>query len=226
MKRSKRYKALKKRDGQHSLADAVKWVKHQATARFDESIDVAFSLNIKKKHTIRDTVVFPHAFGIAPKVLVFAKEKKAEEAKKAGADFVGENDLIEKIQKGWMDFEVAIATPDMMKTVAKIARALGTKGLMPNPKAKTVTENVKEAVREVKAGRREFRANPEGIVNFSVGKKSMNDDHLIKNILSFVSALQKKKPNDIKGDYFKSMHLTSSMGVAVCLDRKLILGSV
>ena len=221
MKRSKRYKALeRKEEAFSSMGEAIKWVRSQTTAKFDESIDIAFKLNLQKKHFIRDTVVFPHSFGEAPKVLVFAKGKKAEEAKTAGADFVGDEDLITKIQSGWVDFQVAMATPDMMKSVAKVARVLGTKGLMPNPKAKTVTDDIQTAVKAVKAGRKEFKATAEGVINFSIGKKSMKEEHLINNALSFVEVVKRKEPTDIKGDYVKSIHITSTMGSAVELDHK------
>ncbi len=219
---SKRYESIKKIKQSQSVDDAINVVKENATVKFDETIEISFNLNILKKHNVRGTVIFPHTFGASPKVLVFAKGEKADEATKAGADYVGTDDLIEKITGGWLDFEVAIATPEMMRSIAKIAKTLGTKGLMPNPKAKTVTEDIKEAVAAIKAGRKEFRANNEGVVNFPVGKSSMEKSQLKENVLEFYSTLMKKKPNDLKGDYIKSISLSSTMGKGVRLDQKKI----
>ena len=220
MSKSKRYKALEAQGETNALNDAISFVKKNASAKFDETVEICFNLNLLKKHNIRDTVVFPHKFGVMPKVLVFTKGDKAEAAKEAGADYVGEDDLIEKIQGGWLDFDVAIATPDMMRSIAKIARILGTKGLMPNPKAKTVTDDVAGAVGQIKAGRREFRANNEGVINFAVGKASMEESALEENIKQFYDVLQKKKPTDLKGDYIKTIYLSSTMGKSVKLNRK------
>lgn len=219
---SKRYESIKKIKQSQSVDDAINVVKENATVKFDETIEISFNLNILKKHNVRGTVIFPHTFGASPKVLVFAKGEKADEATKAGADYVGTDDLIEKITGGWLDFEVAIATPEMMRSIAKIAKTLGTKGLMPNPKAKTVTEDIKEAVAAIKAGRKEFRANNEGVVNFPVGKSRMEKSQLKENVLEFYSTLMKKKPNDLKGDYIKSISLSSTMGKGVRLDQKKI----
>ena len=223
-KRSKRYKSIEIVEGEKSIKDALSLIKNTDTkVKFDESVEISFNLNLEKKHTVRDTVVFPNSFGKSKTVLVFARGKKAEEAKSAGADFVGAEDLIEKIQGGWLGFEVAIATIDMMKVVAKVARILGGKGLMPNPKAKTVTDDVTAAVKAVKAGRREFRANGEGVVNFAVGKKSMNEEMLASNIKEFCGAITKKKPIDLKGDYISSVYLSTTMGRSIAVDRKQLL---
>jgi large subunit ribosomal protein L1 len=219
-KHSKRFKALVATPGILTIEDAVGLVKKGATAKFDESVDVSVALKLEKKHTIRDTVSFPNSFGKSKTVLVFAKGKKAEEAKAAGADFVGDDDLIEKINGNWTGFDVAIATPDMMKSIAKVARILGTKGLMPNPKAKTVTDDVTTAVKEVKAGRREFRADAAGIINFCIGKASMQEQQLVDNFKVFFDIVLKKKPGDLKGDYIRSVHVTSSMGRGIQLNRK------
>ena len=216
----KRYRELKVPEGESSVTHALETVKKNATTKFDETIEVSFNLNTLKKHSIRDTVIYPHLFGKALRILVFAKGEKAEEAKAAGVDHVGADDLIEKIAGGWIDFDVAIATPEMMKSIAKIAKTLGTKGLMPNPKAKTVTDNVKKAIDAFKAGRREFRANGEGIVNFPIGKASMSVDQLKENFLELYRILIKRKPTDLKGDYIKSIALSSTMGKGVRVDRK------
>lgn len=217
---SKRYTELKQLNDPQNIDQAIDIVKENATAKFDETIEVCFNLNILKKHNIRDTVIYPHSFGVSPRVLVFAKGEKAEEAKATGAEYVGSDDFIEKITGGWLEFDVAIATPDMMKNIAKVAKILGTKGLMPNPKTKTVTNDVKIAVEAIKAGRREFRANNEGVINFPVGKASMDKLSLRENIEEFYQTLIKKKPNDLKGDYIKSISLSSTMGKGVRLDRK------
>lgn len=217
---SKRYKALKRVEVPQDVERAIELVRENATAKFDETVEICFNLNILKKHNIRDTVVYPHSFGASPRVLVFAKGEKAEAAKEAGAEHVGSDDIIEKIADGWFEFDVAIATPDMMKNIAKIARILGTRGLMPNPKAKTVTDDVKTAVGAIKAGRKEFRANNDGVINFPVGKVSMDESELKENIREFYQTLLKKKPNDLKGDYIKSVSLSSTMGKGIRLDRK------
>lgn len=219
-KHSKRYKTIAKPTTSVAFEDAMPILKKNATAKFDESIDVSINLNLEKKHTIRDTVIFPNPFGKTARVLVFAKGKKAEDARSAGADFVGDDDLIEKISGGWIDFDVAIATPDMMRSIAKVAKILGTKGLMPNPKAKTVTENVLEAVKEVKSGRREFRADAAGTISFSVGKASMDEKKIFQNVHEFYSSVMKKKPSDLKGDYVRSIHITSTMGRGVAINKK------
>lgn len=221
-KESKRYKAIEPFDGAlNNFREAIAEVKKRATAKFDETIDISVHLNLLAKHTIRDVIVFPHSFDKSRKVLVFAKDEKAEQAKAAGADYVGAQDMVEKIQSGWLDFEVAIATPDMMKDITKVARILGSKGLMPNPKARTVVDDVASAVKEVKAGRKEFRANKEGVLNFAVGKKSMEDDKILANLKEFYDLLLKKKPTDLKGDYINSVYMSSTMGKSVKLDKKV-----
>lgn len=222
-KPSKRFRSIEKSGESFSLAGAVDLLKKQPGAKFDESVDVSFHLNLLKKHTVRDTIALPHAFGKTKKILVFAKEKKAEEARAAGADYVGDADLIAKIEGGWMDFEVAIATPDMMKDVARVARFLGSRGLMPSPKAKTVTLDVAQAISEVKAGRREFRADADGVVNFSIGKKSMSSENLLDNAKEFFTALLKKKPSDLKGDYIKSIYISPTMGKSVKVNQRTAL---
>jgi len=220
MKHSKRYETIKKNKGEYGIKEGVEFVLNGCSCKFDESIDVSFNLNLQKKHSIRDTVVFPHAFGKTVRVLVFARGSKAEDARAAGADYVGDDDLIQKIADGWVDFDVAIATPEMMKSIAKVARILGTKGLMPNPKAKTVTEDVLQAVKAVKAGRRECRADAAGIINFSIGKKSMSAEALMENFDALYTVITKKKPSDLKGDYIRSVHITSTMGKSVKIGKK------
>ncbi len=218
MKRGKKYlEALKKYDRYkvYSLEEAIKIVKDIAFAKFDETIEMALKLNIKAKHSIRDTLVLPNTFGAEKKILVFAKGEKAEEAEKAGATYVGDNDLIEKIKGGWLDFDVAVATPDMMKDVGKLGPILGRRGLMPNPKTQTVTFDIKGAIAELKKGRVEFRADKTGVVHLAIGKVSMEDDKIIENAKTFIEEVKRKRPNDIKGEFVKTVAVASTMGPGV-----------
>jgi large subunit ribosomal protein L1 len=223
MKRSKRYTSLEEINQEQEILDVVEAVKTNCTCKFAETLDIAFNLNILKKHTIRDIVVFPNKFGKEKRVLVFAKGEKAQEAKDAGAEHVGDDDLVEKIKGGWLEFDVAIATPDMMKSISSIARTLGTKGLMPNPKTQTVTNDIADAVKQVKAGRKEFRADANGVINMGVGKANMEKSQILENIKTLVKAVKAKEPEDIKGEYVKSAFLTSTMGKSVRLDTKALL---
>jgi large subunit ribosomal protein L1 len=207
----------------YDLPDSIKLVKDMAFAKFDETVEVAVRLNIGKSHTVRSTVALPNSFQKEKKILVFAKGEKVDEAKSAGAEYVGDDDLIAKIKDGWLDFDVAIATPDMMKDVGKLGPILGRRGLMPNPKAKTVTNDVKGAIEELKKGRMEFRADKAGIVHLPVGKVSMEQDKIKENVNIFISELNKKKPADIKGEYIKSISISSTMGPGVKLDLKKII---
>jgi large subunit ribosomal protein L1 len=208
------------REEQYPLEKAVELVKTMAFAKFDETVEVAMKLNIKSKHTIRDVMALPHRFGKEKTILVFAKGDKAEEARKAGAAHVGENDLIEKIRGGWLDFDVAVATPDMMKDVGKLGKILGQRGLMPNPKTQTVTFNLREAIEELRRGRIEYRADKGGVVHLAVGKLSMSPQQLTENALAFISEIFRKRPVDLKGDYVKSIVLSSTMGPGVKLSPK------
>ncbi len=223
IKRSKRYRAIESKEDFLGFKEALEVIKKNITSKFDETIEIAFNLNFLKKHSIRDIVVYPHSFGKAVKVAVFAKDKKAKQAKEAGADYVGDDDLIKKIEGGWLDFKVAIATPDMMKSIAKVSRILGQKGLMPSPKAKTVTGDVVQAVKSVKAGRREFKVDASGVLNFPVGKASMSEKQILENINEICNAVKKKKPIDIKGEYIKSAYLSSTMGKSISILKKAFL---
>jgi large subunit ribosomal protein L1 len=223
MKRGKKYnQALSKieNDKSYSLDSAVSLLKEMSYAKFDETVEIVLNLNILQKHTIRDTVSLPHGTGKPRRVLVFAKAEKAKEAQQAKADFVGDNDLIEKIKGGWFEFDVAVATPDMMKEVGKIGQLLGKRGLMPNPKTQTVTNNIKEAVEELKKGRVEFRADKTNVVHLGIGKLSMDDKALIENSKTLYEGVLQKRPADLKGDYIKSMYLTTTMGPGVKIDHK------
>jgi large subunit ribosomal protein L1 len=223
MKRGKKYReALKKYDPQalYSLERAVELVKETAFGKFDETVEIALRLNIKAKHSIRDTLVLPHGFRAEKRILVFAKGEKAEEARSAGAAYVGDADLIEKIQGGWLDFDVAVATPDMMKDVGKLGPVLGRRGLMPNPKTKTVTFDLKQAIGELKKGRVEFRGDKTGVVHMPIGKISMDRDKILENAKLLIQEVERKRPSDVKGEFVKSMALASTMGPGVMIDHK------
>lgn len=226
MKRGKRYvDNLKKVDRAQAYAadQAIAMVQELATAKFDESFDVAINLNILAKHTVRDTFVLPHQSGKAKVVLVFAKGEFAKQAEEAGADFVGHEDLIEKIKDGWFDFDVAIATPDMMRDIGKLGPYLGKRGLMPNPKTGTVTNDVAKAVSEFKKGRTEFRADKKGVVNLSVGRAKLEKEKLLDNVQALYSEVLRKKPSDLKGEYVKSVTFSSTMGPGVRVDHKSLI---
>jgi len=190
-------------------------------AKFDESVDIAVRLGINPKYAdqmVRGALVLPHGTGKTKRVLVFAKGEKEAEARDAGADFVGGDDLVEKIKEGWMEFDDCIATPDMMGTVGKIGKLLGPRGLMPNPKVGTVTFDVERAVREAKAGRIEYRVDKAGIIHAPVGRVSFNKDKLKENILELMDALLKAKPSSAKGTYVRTVTISSTMGPGVRLD--------
>lgn len=215
--------ALKKVDATkaYSVEEAVALAKDTNIAKFDATVEVAYKLNVDPKKAdqqIRGAVVLPNGTGKTQTVLVFAKGEKAKEAEAAGADFVGDDDMVAKIQGGWFDFDVVVATPDMMATVGKLGRVLGPKGLMPNPKTGTVTMDVKKAVEEIKAGKVEYRAEKAGIVHASIGKVSFTDEQLIENFNTLQDVLAKAKPSSAKGTYFKSVAVTTTMGPGVKID--------
>jgi len=221
MKHGKKYKdAVKDFDGQkrYTYTEAIELVKKLAYAKFDETIEFSAKLNVKKSQTVRDTVVLPNQFSKDKKVLVFAKGEKAAEAEEAGAMYVGDSDLVEKIKGGWLDFDVAVATPDMMKEVGRLGPILGRRGLMPNPKTQTVTFDIKEALAELKKGRVEYRSDKTGIVHISVGKVSQEKEKILENIRIFMADLEKKKPPDVKGEFLRSLALSSTMGPGIKID--------
>ena len=197
---------------------AVKLVKERATAKFDETVEVAMNLNIdprKQDQNLRGTVMLPHGTGKSVRVGVFAHGDKAKEAEAAGADVVGAEDLAEKIQAGQIDFDRAVATPDMMALVGRLGKILGPRGLMPNPRLGTVTQNIAEAVQAAKGGQVEFRADKAGIVHAGVGKASFTEDALIDNVRAFVGAITRAKPTGVKGTYINKVNLSSTMGPGV-----------
>jgi large subunit ribosomal protein L1 len=205
----------------YPLVDAVKMVKGRATAKFDETIEVALNLNIdvrKAEQNLRGTVMLPHGTGKSLRVAVFAKGDRANEAKAAGADLVGAEDLAEKVQAGEINFDRCIATPDMMALVGRLGRVLGPRGLMPNPKLGTVTMNVTEAVKAAKGGQVEFRAEKAGIIQAGVGKASFSEDAIAENVRAFVGAISRAKPTGIKGTFIKKVSLSSTMGPGLKLE--------
>ena len=219
----KRAGALQKPDKsrRYALSEAVSLVKELAFANFDESVDLAVRLGVDPKHAdqmVRGAVVLPHGTGKTNRVLVFAKGEKVSEAEAAGADFVGGDDLVAKINEGWLDFDTVIATPDMMGQVGRLGRVLGPRGLMPNPKVGTVTFDVSKAVSEAKAGKVEFRVEKAGIVHAQVGKRSFGEPELAGNVKSLVGALVKAKPAAAKGTYLRSITLSSTMGPGIKVD--------
>ena len=225
MKRGKKYVEAAKaidRGTLYDVADAVALVKKTAGAKFDETIEAHIRTGCDGRHAdqqIRGAVVLPHGTGKKVRILVFAKDAKAEEAKAAGADFVGGDELIPKIQnENWFEFDVVVATPDMMGVVGRLGRVLGPKGLMPNPKAGTVTMDVTKAIQDIKAGKIEYRLDKTNIIHVPVGKASFTEEQLADNFQTLMDAILKAKPSTVKGAYFKSVALTSTMGPGVKLN--------
>ena len=223
-KLTKKTKALNEkldRNAVYSVADAAKLAKDNATSKFDETIDIAMNLGIDPRHAdqqVRGMIQLPHGTGKTVRVAVFAKDAKADEAKAAGADLVGADDLADIIQGGTIEFDRLIATPDMMPLVGRLGKVLGPKGLMPNPKLGTVTPDVKGAVEAAKGGSIEFRAEKNGIVHAGVGKASFSADNIAENIAAFIDAIQKAKPSGAKGTYIKKACVSSTMGPGLKLD--------
>src|SRR5690625_1075081 len=228
MAKGKKYQeAVQKvdREKEYTVQEALELVKETAPARFDETVELAVRLGVDPKKAdqqIRGAIVLPHGTGKSQRVLVFAKGDKAKEAEAAGADYVGEKEYIDKINGGWFDFDVIVATPDMMGEVGKLGRVLGPKGLMPNPKTGTVTMDVTKAVEEIKAGKVEYRAEKSGIVHAAIGKVSFEGEKLQDNFQAIYDALQKAKPASSKGTYFKSVAVSSTMGPGIKVDLNAI----
>lgn len=223
-KRGKKYEdAVKQIDREkvYAAKDAIQTVRDASIANFDETVEVALRLGIDPKKAdqqLRGAMVLPHGTGKTQRVLVFAKGEKATEAENAGADFVGEDDLINKVTQGWLDFDVVVATPDMMAQVGKLGRVLGPKGLMPNPKTGTVTFEVEKAVQDIKAGKVEYRVDKTGNVHAPIGKLSFEDEKLVENFNALVDTLVKAKPAAAKGTYLKNVSVTSTMGPGIKVD--------
>ncbi|MDR1319359.1 MAG: 50S ribosomal protein L1 [Treponema sp.] len=218
MSRGKKYiETAKKYDpaNAYELKEALGLVKSMAYAKFDETVDLSVKVNLKKSQSVRDTVVLPNQFKGEKRVLVFCKPEKEKEAQDAGAAFVGADDLIDKVKGGWTDFDVAVATPDMMKDVGKLGMILGRKGLMPNPKTGTVTFDLKGALTELRKGRTEFRADKTGVVHLAVGKVSMEAEKLAENVQIVVGEIRRKRPIDAKGEFIRTISVASTMGPGI-----------
>lgn len=228
MKESKRVKTLKEKldlEKEYSLEDAVKLLKQSSNVKFVESLDCAIRLGVDPRHAdqmIRGTVSLPNGTGKQVKVLVVAKGPKAQEALDAGADFAGFDEYLEKIKGGWTDIDVIVATPDVMADLGKLGRILGPKGLMPNPKSGTVTMDVSKAVKEVKAGKIEFRVDKTGIISTSLGKISFEEDKLTENVKAFLNTIIKLKPSSAKGQYVKSLFLSTTMGPGLKISKDYV----
>ncbi len=221
---SKKHKDAKEkidRTGQYNIKDAVDLVKKLVHTKFNETVDLAINLGVdprKSEQMVRGSVVLPHGLGKEVRALVFAKGEKALEAREAGADIVGAEDLVEKIQGGWLEFDKVVATPDLMGMVGKLGKILGPRGLMPNPKSGTVTFDIAKAVKDITAGKADFRTEKAGVVHVSIGKVSFESEKLIDNAKTVIKSLEKAKPSSSKGKYLKKISISSTMGVGVPVD--------
>jgi len=227
MKLTKKQKEFKKnidKKKEYELTEAISLIKKCANAKFDETIDIAVNLGVNPKHAdqvVRGTVSLPHGTGKSIKVLVIAKPEKQDEAIEAGADYVGFEDYLKKIKDGWTDIDVVIAAPDTMSELGKLGRILGPRGLMPNPKSGTVTPNIGQAVKEVKAGKIDFRVDKSGIVHSTIGKASFDELKLKENIVAFIKTIIKLKPAAAKGTYLKNIAISCTMGPGIKIDKSL-----
>ena len=225
MKRSKHFSELSnkvERPKEYSPEEGVKLLKEVAKARFDETVEIAMRLGVDPRHAdqmVRGTVSLPNGTGKTVRILVLTKGENVDKAKTAGADFAGLEEYIEKIQKGWLEFDVVVASPDVMSLVGRLGKILGTRGLMPNPKSGTVTPDVETAVKEIKAGKIDFRVDKTGIVHSRIGKISFAEEKLLENIKVFITTVIKMKPASAKGTYLKSISISSTMGPGIFLDR-------
>lgn len=209
------------KDKEYLIEEAIGKVKELSYAKFDETVDLAFNLGVdprKSDQMVRGTVVLPHGTGKTVRVLVFAKGEKEKEASDAGADFVGAEDMVEKITKGWMDFDKVVATPDIMGVVGKLGKVLGPRGLMPNPKLGTVTFDVAKAVKDIKAGKVEFKTEKAGVVHVPIGKVSFDVKKLMENAKAIVESVSKAKPSTSKGKYLRGLYVSSTMGPSIKID--------
>jgi large subunit ribosomal protein L1 len=223
--KGKKYRAAAEqvdREKLYDLLEAIELSKKIAFANFDETVDIAIRLGVDPRHAdqmVRGSVSLPHGTGKDVKVLVFAKGDKAKEAEEAGADFVGDDDLAKKIQEGWFEFDKVVATPDMMATVGKLGRVLGPRGLMPNPKVGTVTQNVGQVVKELKSGMIEYRVDKTGIIHSVIGKKSFDVEKLRENCIALLDSLMKAKPSSAKGQYVRGVAVSTTMGPGLIIDQ-------
>lgn len=223
MKRGKKYRASAAKydlTKKYLVADACKMVQDMKYAAFDETVEVHISLKLGKNASVRDTLVFPNQFTAEKKVLVFCKDDRAKEALDAGATYAGADEYIQKVKDGWLDFDIAVATPDMMKDVGRLGMVLGRKGLMPNPKTGTVTNDIVHAIGELKKGRTEFRADKGGVIHIAVGKVSMDPGKVAENVDVLLNEVRRRKPVDAKAGYIATVSLSSTMGPGVWIDYK------
>ncbi|TGJ98722.1 50S ribosomal protein L1 [Leptospira langatensis] len=228
MKRGKKYRAAKEKVDAtkvYPIEKAVELAQATSYTKFDGTIEISTKVNYKSLQNVRGTISLPHGTGKLVRVLVFCKGDKQNDAKNAGAEFVGDMDLIEKVAGGWTDFDACVATPDMMKEVGKLGPILGRKGLMPKPKAGTVTNDVAKAVAELKSGRIEYRPDKGGVVHLGVGKVSFDHTKLVENIRTVVQTLLRDKPSDAKGDYLKTFSVSPTMGAGVKVDVKELVNT-
>ncbi len=212
----------------YDVAEAVKMLKERATARFDETVEIALNLGVDPRHAdqmVRGVVELPHGTGKTLRVAVFARGEKAEEAQQSGADIVGAEDLAKRVEEGQMDFDRCIATPDVMAIVGRLGKILGPRGLMPNPKLGTVTQDIGVAVAAAKRGQIQFRAEKAGIVHAGIGKASFSHDQLVENVRAFVGAVSRAKPSGVKGTFLKKVALTSTMGCGIRVDVASVVGA-
>ena len=223
MKHGKNYRAAAAKydlTKKYDVPTAVKMVQDMKFAKFDETVEAHINLKLGKNATVRDTLVFPNQFKGEKKVLVFCKEDRVQEALDAGAAFAGSTEYIDKVKGGWLEFDIAVATPDMMKDVGRLGMVLGRKGLMPNPKTGTVTNDITAAIGELKKGRTEYRADKTGIVHIAVGKVSMDADKIAQNVDALIAEIERKKPSDASTDYIRTISISSSMGPGVWINHK------
>lgn len=224
MKRGKKFIEKAKdldRSRLYGPKEAIEWILANHYVKFEEAVDISINLGVdprKADQIVRGALVLPHGTGKVPKVLVFAQGEKAKEAQDAGADYVGGEDLVEKIGGGWLDFEVCIATPDMMKYIGKVAKILGPRKLMPNPKSGTVTFELEKTINEARAGRLEYRTDKNGVIHGTIGRVSFDVKKLLENYASFVDAITKARPSSAKGRYIKGIYLSSTMGPGIRID--------
>jgi large subunit ribosomal protein L1 len=225
MRRSKRYLEISgkiERPREYSPEEGVKLIKETSKARFDETVEIAMRLGVDPRHAeqmVRGTVSLPNGTGKTVRILVLTKGDNVAKAEKAGADYVGLEEFVEKIQKGWLEFDVVVASPDVMSVVGRLGKILGTRGLMPNPKSGTVTPNVESAVKEIKAGKIDFRVDKTGIIHSRIGKVSFEEEKLLENLKVFIRTIIKMKPPSAKGTYLRSISISSTMGPGIFLDR-------
>jgi len=223
MKRGKKIKEARSKIDKsvlYSVEDAVKLMMDNKFSKFNESVDIAIKVVHKSYQNIRGTAVLPAGTGKEKKVLVICKGDKQKEAQEAGADYVGAEDIIEKIKGGWVDYQAVVATPDMMKEVGKLGQVLGKRGLMPKPKSGTVTDDIKGIIKELKGGRVEYRADKTGVIHMMVGKVSFESPALVDNIKTFFNQVMKDKPSDAKGNFIRSVHVSSTMGPGIKINHK------